>query len=339
MSRLQISNIRGRKTTCTSNCVQKAREIVLGKCFLGHLGDSLCVTPLPRLLTTLFQLEVYVGGGGSMAAVFENNPYVAGFRSGGGIPLDTRIAGHGHLIHRLQRRFGAVFLGEPRSEVYLNADERQWAAQQRSSWPTDRPVCLFSTRAIADGRHYSGCDWKSIGDALQRHFVMVQPMMTTCNAYACQVAPLRAMNRLAWPKEPPFSQAIHYNDLNVRKYIALFSVVDCYCGTLSGGSHVAAAFRVPSLVVIWNRLRGRLEFPTSSLCGPDIFLYPQHHHITPEELAASDHSLAAFIRSVVARGRAPMISNASPKDQPCTGQSPRSPFRGQSIASTTHPDT
>jgi len=69
----------------------------------------------------------------------------------------------------------------------------------------------------------------------------------------------------------------------------------CTTRTISGGSHAAAAFDVPSLVIAWRPLLDRLRFPVSGLGVVAAFLYPQHWFAAADDLTA-DHFREARLR-------------------------------------------
>ena len=68
--------------------------------------------------------------------------------------------------------------------------------------------------------------------------------------------------------------------------MALIYAADLFCGGTSGGSHVAAAFDKPAIIIAWRSFTKRIRFPDP---GPDVsshsFLYPQHYFICAEDIA------------------------------------------------------
>lgn len=112
------------------------------------------------------------------------------------------------------------------------------------------------------------------------HCSVVQPVIT---GEAAQVLPT----------------AIIYENLSIRAFMALFSAAGCFCGTTSVGTHVTAAFGVPSVVVLWRELFDELRSPTGKLCMKAMFLYPQRHFVVADDLYASSGRYAAL--DVVAR--------------------------------------
>lgn len=295
------------------------RDITLGRCYCGHLGDTLCLSPLPRLLSTVFDMRVFVSNIPSHVGVFQNNPYVAGFSNSRGINLQNRIGGHGHLLERLQRRFGLQFTGEHRPEVYLTDDEKRWAVTQRNQWPKNRPVCILSTQVIAEAAHYQGVDWNLIGNTWMKSCTVVQPVITCSAEYQKHVAPLTQAHQQRWKPEENIPGAVIYNNLSLRQYMSLFSVADYFCGGSSGGSHVAAAFGLPSLVVVWRDILKTLRFPTASTgFAPEIFLYPQHCFIAAEELRCGTINLS-LLNEYIAKTRSRLISKSATDDHQSIG--------------------
>lgn len=265
------------------------REVTLGCCYAWHLGDQLCLTPLPRLLNLVYGTRVYVTDAPVNRVAFAHNPYVAGFREGHGLRVDRVARGSGHLIHRLQGAFGLRVDGVPRPEIYLSEEEHQWAARERARWPEDQPVCIMSTRAVSDGARYRDVDWAAVGEAWMRFCTVVQPVMTRPPVYRNENVDRSEGRRAGWRAERVVPGAVVYENLGIRQYMALFSVADYFCGATSGGSHVAAAFGLPSLIVVWRALLHEWRFPRSRLKVKKMFLYPQHDFIAAEDL--SDGSL------------------------------------------------
>ena len=85
--------------------------------------------------------------------------------------------------------------------------------------------------------------------------------------------------------ETPVPGTVPYRGLSLRQYMALIAIADRFVGGTSGGSHVAAAFDVPSLVIAWRSILDPLRFPVSGLGVVAAFLYPQHWFIAAEDLA------------------------------------------------------
>jgi len=113
-------------------------EFTIGPLYAAHLGDALCLTPLPRLLTAHRCARVYVQAEHSHRIVFANSPFVAGFRPDGGMRMDALVGQRGHVIQRLQRRFRLRVDGCPRPEVYLSDSEVTWACGNRDQSPMAR---------------------------------------------------------------------------------------------------------------------------------------------------------------------------------------------------------
>jgi hypothetical protein len=273
--------------TITPDAVPRG-AVVLGRFGAGRLGDTLCTSPLPRLIRAARGSPVYVQDDPVIRAVFAANPHVAGFVAGPVPGLESRIRGEGHVIQRLQQGLGLAVEPLPRPEVYLTAAERAWAAAERAKWPAGRPACVLSTAALTDSGNAARVDWWSVVELLGRWFTVVQPVVS----------------------EAPMPGTIAYRDLPVRLYMALVAQADYFVGATSGGSHVAAAFDVPALVVSWREMLESLRFPVSGLglpLGRDSFLYPQQWHVAAEDWASAElrnHRLPQILAEMQARGRA-----------------------------------
>lgn len=297
------------------------RELTLSGCYATHLGDTLCMTPLPRLLSVAYGTRVYLSDEPIHRAVFANNPYVAGFRKTRGIRLHHRLRGSGHLLQRFQRRFGLLVEGVPRPELYLSDAEIQWAIGQRKKWPVDRPTCILSTRAIAEASRYRNIDWPAIGAAWLEFCTLVQPVMSSPAVYQNEIVKPSGEHRNSWRPAEVVPGAIIYRDLALRQYISLFHVADHFCGGSSGGSHVAAAFGLPSLIVIWPEIFQTLRFPQRSRgFSEDMFLYPQHGFINMADVRSGRVNRAVLakhissVRSRKAAGRDTGADIASAQD-------------------------
>jgi hypothetical protein len=251
-------------------------HVLLGLMSASHLGDALCTTPIARELAHR-RLRVWVTDHPSTRIAYANNPHIVGLCAKRGTRLHRKLRGDGHVIQRLQRGFGLPIDARPKPDIFLADPLQRWARQQRSQWPADRPVCLISTRAITDGGYFHDVDWQAIGAAWARRATLVQPILTSPELYTRQIARLPHRVREPWQAEPIIPGAVVYRDLPVERYLALFSVVDAFCGPLSGGSHAAAAFERPALIVIWPQLMLRVRFPvkTHGLVA-ETFIYPQH---------------------------------------------------------------
>lgn len=270
-------------------------EVTLALYGAPHLGDALCATSLPRLLTTRRRWGVYMNKHQrSIASAFANNPYVCGFVEGWTVDPFTRLRGTGHVIQRLQQAFGLPVQRTPKPEVYLSEEELAWARQQRSTWPSDRPACIFSVRVLTDtgSFDFSKVNWAALAKQWSRYCTIIQPVLTQPKLYQEQVSPLPHVVANTWEPEPILPDAVVYRDLSVRQYLSLFAVADYFCGGTSGGSHAAAAFDLPALIVVWRDLLRRLRFPCRDPhLSPGIFIYPQHRHIEAERvcLPHADH--------------------------------------------------
>jgi hypothetical protein len=293
-----------------------APALVLGKFSVGHLGDVLCMTPLPRLLRAHLGLRVRIADAPVLRHVLANNPYIDGFVPAAGIPLHDRMRGFGHLIQRLQQGFGLPHDPIPRPEIYLSSEETEWARQERARWPAGKPACILSTRVITEARHTLGVDWPALGRSLARRYTLIQPVLTGVTPYQQQVDP--RMPAGEWKADERVPSAVVYEDLPLRRFLALFSVADCFCGGMSGGSHAAAAFDLPSLIVIWRGLAAEMKFPISAQgMSPLVFLYPQHHFVVAEDLTSGtfDHAgINAVVDELAARAsvRPPGLPPAAP---------------------------
>lgn len=242
----------------------------------GHLGDVLCTSPLPRMLYKYQGLRTYATDHPNTRAIFSNNPYVCGFVRGFTVSLDAIQNGDGHISQRLMQGFELPVDPSPKPEIYLTREERRWAKRQRRQWPSDKPVCIVSSAAISDSWMCDYVDWNTVAQALSARYTLIQPVLT----------------------EAPIAGAVAYKGLSVRQYISLFSVADRFVGITSGGTHIAAAFGVPTLVIIWNDLQRKVRFPivgpvtVSDLDWKAAFLYPHHWFIAAEDVSGGADSSA-----------------------------------------------
>jgi hypothetical protein len=258
---------------------------VLGLFGAAHLGDTLCTSPLPRLLRQRLDRPIYVTDHPMTRAVFAGNPHVSGFAGRETIALNNRMIGSGHVLQRLAQGLELPVEPMPRPEICLTDAEREWAAGERRRWPADRPVCVLSTGAETDKANLERVDWAAVARVLCREFTVVQPVLA----------------------EPPIPGAVPYSQLPLRQYMALIAAADCFVGGTSGGSHVAAAFGVPSLIVAWRSLLDHLRFPVSGLGVVAAFCYPQHWFIAAEDLGRAcfrEESLLTRLREMSRCGRA-----------------------------------
>jgi hypothetical protein len=201
-------------------------------------------------------------------AVFTANPFVAGFTPNRTISLDAIQTGDGHIVQRLMQGLNLPLQAAPGAEVYLTPSERAWAQRVRRRWPRRKPICILSSGGISDRGNLECVQWDALALCLSRHYTVVQPAIT----------------------ESVVAGAIPCRNLSVRQYLSLFSVADLFVGGTSGGSHAAAAFGVPAVVVIWEALREKLRFPivgpvtASDLDWKAAYLYPHHWFVTSEEI-------------------------------------------------------
>lgn len=282
-------------------------KVILDFLSASHLGDALCATPLARLLSCRYGVTVRVVQHRSTRSVFAHNPYVRGFTARRGPRLVDTMVGAGHLIQRLQRAWGVPVDPLPRPEIYLSPAELSWCRRQRRQWPPERPVCILSTRVLTDKYRYDQdhLAWDQVAAAWSKHCTVVQPVLSSARLYAKDIAWLNDASRAHWGEDRPLPGAVIYEDLTLRQYMSLFAVADYFCGGTSGGAHVAAAFGVPALIVVWRELTGRIRFPCR---GPrlstETFLYPQHRFVVAEDIApdrAGGGTLAEAIDAVMAR--------------------------------------
>jgi len=287
-----------------------------------HLGDALCATSLPRLLTTHRRWQVYMTKQqDSVASAFANNPYVCDFVDGWTIDPFTRLRGSGHIIQRLQQAFGLPVQLTPKPEVYLSEQELDWAHEQRSDWPPNKPVCIFSLRVLTDigSFNFWKVDWTALAKEWSKHCTIIQPVLTQPKLYENQVSSLPVAMVQSWEPEPILPDAVVYRNLSVRQYLSLFAVADYFCGGTSGGSHAAAAFGLPSLIVVWRALLRRLRFPCRDPhLAPGIFIYPQHRHIEGDRIClphADQGEIKRAVKQVVAGYSGNVISRYSPADR------------------------
>ena len=250
--------------------------VVLGTFGQAHLGDTLCTSTIPRLLHERSGARFYVKEHPVLRAVFTGNPYVRGYAAEATVAFDNKLCGSGHVLQRLAQGLELPVTRMPKPELYLDADELAWAQQERAGWPAGRLVCLLSASAVTDAANLRRVDWEAVVRVLSEEFTVVQPVLT----------------------ETPVPGTIHYRGLSLRQYMSLIAVADRFVGGTSGGSHVAAAFDVPSLVIAWRPLLDHLRFPVSGLGVVAAFLYPQHWFAAAEDLTA-DHFREARLRDLL----------------------------------------
>jgi len=163
------------------------------------------------------------------------------------------------------RSSGQTGLNVSESEPAFDDRERDWAAEQRQGWPAGRPLCVLSTGALTNRTNAERVDWSAVVRMLSRDFTVVQAVVS----------------------EPAATGAIVLQGLSIRQYMALIASADCFVGATTGGSHVAAAFDVPSVVVAWRSLLDHLQFPVSGLGFDATFLYPQQWFTAAEDLSSA----------------------------------------------------
>lgn len=241
----------------------------------AHLGDVLCTSSVPRKLSQV-GITPYVTANPMTLAVFKNNPHIVGFRPGRRIGVRWKAMGRGHIIERVLRWYGLPPDVLPCPEIYLDKEELAWAAAERRKWPQHLPVCILSCGATTDRRRVATVDWPRVAEILATRFTVIQPALD----------------------EPHLPGCIVYEKLPIRRYMSLFSVANVFCGGTSGGSHVAAAFRLPALIVTWESLMARLRFPARRYAFKNAFLYPQHSFIAAERLTRSTFDSAHFREAV-----------------------------------------
>jgi hypothetical protein len=119
---------------------------------------------------------------------------------------------------------------------------------------------------------------------LSRRFMVLQPVLS----------------------EPTVPGTRVLKDLTLRQYMALIASADAFVGATSGGSHVAAAFDVPAMVMGWQSLLDPLRFPVTGLSLVHAFLYPQQWHMAAEEMTIAsfrEQCVERRIEEMLARGR------------------------------------
>jgi len=258
-------------------------QVTLG--FLGssHLGDVLCTTPLARLIRLRFGAQVFVVRHRSTYKAFANNPYLSGHSNEQIIPLSEYAQGPGHIIQKLMDSFGLGIDPFPKPEVFLTSEETKWAWEERSHLPRNKPVAFVSLGSITEGRlvRRNPVIWQRIVDCLRKRYTVVQLALT-------KIAPLDETIRVdeaflrRWQPDPVLENCMVYENLGLRRFLSLFSVADLFVGVNSGGMHAAAAFDVPSLIVLDSSRYGDYPvFPvmTEGRWTGEAFLYPQHTFI------------------------------------------------------------
>jgi hypothetical protein len=244
-----------------------SKDIVLGYVFNAHLGDCMMATTLPRKLKEKYGIGVRVVRHHMTIDMFKNNPYVDGHLCKGRIPLGRWNVGKGHLIQRMERYFGLDEDPYPRPEIYLSDEEQAWAASFRSNLP-DGPVVVVCCGAVSNNSldPFDFRPWQVWADLIGEEATVVQLMVRNNG--------MRENRGVQPGTEEMLEGHISLGNLPRRLFFAVFSVADGYFGTWAAGSHVAAAFGLPSIVHLNGHLLNEPVFPASE--GIGAFLYPQH---------------------------------------------------------------
>jgi hypothetical protein len=227
-------------------------DVALGFCYGGHLGDTLCTTPLVQPLRDAGH-TVYV------VRHHHTIPVFAGFgmqhRNNGRLRLNPPGAlGPGHVIQRLQRWFGFPEEPYPRPDIRIDPEETAWATEYCREMP--RPIILASTGTISNGNEYPTMPWAAWGAVLADGGTVVQ-------CIAADTDPLIPAARMA-------------TDLSARQWFALFGQASAYVGTWAAGIHCAAAFGLEALVMTQSAVDPRRFVFPLPVAHIVTFLYPQH---------------------------------------------------------------
>jgi hypothetical protein len=257
------------------------RDVVLG--FLGrsHLGDTVCTTPLARSLVTERNCRVFSARLRGTYKVFENNPYLAGFRNEERISMTPCAIGSGHIIQRLARTFGFAVDPFPKGQIYLSDEEIAWAWNLRSQLPRNRPIVIVSAGSITDNLIVPSSTllWQEWIDILSRRFTVIQVAATHLGVVE-EVVRVSDVQRRKWRPDTVLDNCFVLENLSVRQFFSVFSIADLFVGTSSGGMHVAAAFEVPCVIALpGSKYRQAPSFPNVGDEGPwahEAFLYPYH---------------------------------------------------------------
>lgn len=261
-------------------------DVVLG--FLGrsHLGDVVCTSHLVRLLTVERGCRVFSVRHRTQYKVFENNPYLAGYRNENRIGLSEVLRGPGNITQQVARAFGFAPDPFPRGEIYLSDAEQRWAWALRASLPRNRPVAVLCAGSVTDncGIPSRSFGWQSIVDSLASRFTVIQLAVTRmdCLEEVMRPSPPQAA---AWRPDAILDNCIVLENLPVRRFFATFAVAGLYAGTNAGGAHVAAAFSVPSIIVVGARqYRNLLRFPNRKHGESGSFLYPHNTFVLSDSV-------------------------------------------------------
>lgn len=184
------------------------------------------------------------------------------------------------MIQKIAGAFGLEPDPFPRGEIYLSDDELAWAWSIRGQLPRNRPVLLLSAGSVTDSLKVSPHTllWQDLVEMFGRRFTVVQAAITNISRIE-EVARIGDHHRRAWRPDPILDDCFILENLDVRKFFALFAISDLFVGTNSGGAHVAAAMNVPAVVVL-----PASKYPHAPIFPdrvPDLpwrhesFLYPQ----------------------------------------------------------------
>jgi ADP-heptose:LPS heptosyltransferase len=256
-------------------------DVVLG--FLGgfHLGDIVCVTSLVRMLALERQCRVYVVRHRGSYKVFENNPHLKGFRNEGRMSLNEITRGPGHIIQKLTRAFGLPLQPIPRGEIHLSDAEQKWAWSMRASLPRNRPVAVVCAGSVTDNTVMptQSLEWQTCVNILARYFTVIQIVVTRMSVLEEVMRPLPG-HVASFRPDRILDNCFVLENLPARHFFSVFSIASLFVGTNTGSAHVAAAFSVPSIVLLGSRKYPKPPvFPDSSRWHHESFLYPQHSFV------------------------------------------------------------
>jgi hypothetical protein len=255
------------------------KEIVLGRLGGGHIGDTVCTSSLPRRLVERFGSRVFVSAHRCAVEVFQNNPFVTAFVKRRGIQLGRLAMGAGHVIQRLELALGLQASMWPAGDLHLTAEEWSWARAARAGASVGGPVAVLSSGclSVSDwGRSRLG-SWGTIATVLARHFTVIQVAVGKVSTLR-QAVKVSHLDAEKWVPDSALPSCRVIWDLPFRLFVALIAIADVFVGPNSGGAHLAAALRIPSVVVL-----DRTKYERDALFqrkGPrwrkEDFLYPQH---------------------------------------------------------------
>ncbi|MCL4199568.1 MAG: hypothetical protein KJZ69_18895 [Phycisphaerales bacterium] len=256
-------------------------DIVLG--FLGrsHLGDVVCMSGLVRRLTECYGCRVYCVRHRATLAVLDANPFLAGFRNEDRVALNDCAHGPGHITQKLERAFGLPISPFPKGEIYLTNEELEWSWQLRSILPRNRPVAVVCVGSLSDNRIVpsSSLGWQDYVKVLAKDFSVIQIAVTSI-AVVEGLTRLADSHRSAWRPDSILDDCIVLENLAPREFFSVFAIADLFLGTNTGAMHVAAAFEVPSIVVLSSRQYAHAPTFPDRIQGNrwrhESFLYPYH---------------------------------------------------------------